>query len=329
MKRITAFVLALALLLCAAAACAEAPRLSCSFLSAEETAAVLLGLDEYYARINRKTLDFFLQRKDGTTEEYRDHSAAQALDFTAAQRELITAVTGALERNMDLLGVKLPGDPQIRFAVTTMKEAAGADGYTHGNTVFLNADYLDEVIALSGTARRRAAEEDILRLIAHELFHCLTRGDPEFRRRMYAIIGFTVADAEFEFPAEIREQIIVNPDVPRHDSFATFTVRGRPTDCCLVFLSKNTFEKPGDNFFDGAYTGLVSVEDGTLYGVGDASDFWQVVGRNTSYVEDPEECMADNFSFALVCGPDRTCPDPRIPRAVIDALRQPGDPEDF
>lgn len=50
------------------------------------------------------------------------------------------------------------------------------------------------------------------------------------------------------------------------------------------------------------YTGLVDIEDGTLYSYKDASDFYDVVGYNTDYCEDPEECMAKNFSYAVVYG---------------------------
>lgn len=33
-----------------------------------------------------------------------------------------------------------------------------------------------------------------------------------------------------------------------------------------------------------------------------ASNFDEVFGKNTGYVIDPEECMADNFSFAVRFG---------------------------
>lgn len=52
------------------------------------------------------------------------------------------------------------------------------------------------------------------------------------------------------------------------------------------------------------YTGLVDIKDGTLYSYEDASDFYDVLGHNTDYCEDPEECMATNFSFAVVYGTD-------------------------
>ena len=37
-----------------------------------------------------------------------------------------------------------------------------------------------------------------------------------------------------------------------------------------------------------------------IYRAEDVKDFWDVVGENTEYAEDPEEIMADNFSFAIM-----------------------------
>lgn len=35
-----------------------------------------------------------------------------------------------------------------------------------------------------------------------ELFHCLTRNSPEFRRGIYKLIGFNVADQDYVFAPE-------------------------------------------------------------------------------------------------------------------------------
>ena len=40
----------------------------------------------------------------------------------------------------------------------------------------------------------------------------------------------------------------------------------------------------------------------TYYYPEDASNYNDVVGDNTGYTIDPEECMADNFSMAVVFG---------------------------
>ena len=142
--------------------------------------------------------------------------------------------------------------------------------------------------------------DDLFRqVVVHEIFHCLSRKYPEFRQAMYSLIHFTVLDHEIEVPEAIREWIIANPDVEHHDSYATFTIGGEKKDCYLVFLTDSVFEKEGDTLFEGMYSGIVPLDGSAVYRTDEVEDFWDVVGRNTDYVEDPEEAMASNFAFAI------------------------------
>ena len=118
--------------------------------------------------------------------------------------------------------------------------------------------------------------------------------------------------------------MIANPDVEHHNSWATFTIGGEQKDCYLVFLTDNVFEQPGDTFFEGMYSGVVPLDGSAVYRVDEVDDFWDVVGRNTDYVGDPEELMATNFAHALAHleeGYD-TFPNPEILEAIIDCLRK-------
>ena len=72
-------------------------------------------------------------------------------------------------------------------------------------------------------------------------------------------------------------------------------------------------------------TVLVPV-DGTdkYYTTGQASNFDDVFGRNTPYTCDPEECLADNFSYAMTYGIEgidkNGYPDPEIIQGIIDIM---------
>ena len=92
-------------------------------------------------------------------------------------------------------------------------------------------------------------------------------------------------------------QVIANPDVEHHNSCAAFTIDGEKKDCYLLFLTDAVFENPGDNFFTGMYTGIVPLDGSRIYRAEEVPDFWDVVGRNTDYAEDPEEIMATNFAL--------------------------------
>ena len=57
-----------------------------------------------------------------------------------------------------------------------------------------------------------------------------------------------------------------------------------------------------------------------------ASNFDEVFGKNTGYVIDPEECMADNFSYAMLYGmkgdDGKGYPNPEIIQGIIDYLKR-------
>ena len=52
-------------------------------------------------------------------------------------------------------------------------------------------------------------------------------------------------------------------------------------------------------------------------------NFWDVFGRNTDYALDPEECMADNFSYAMTYGlTGRDYENPEIIEKILDSVKK-------
>lgn len=330
MKKLTSkimLILTLLLLIFAFTGCESTSKstskITYSFLSAEESAKVLGSVDFYYASIGKKMLDFLAQKKGATIEEYKEYSMKQTLDYTEAEKEIIDNSVARIMKTIEENGYKMPQNSNITFAKTTMNEGSGAAGYTHGNTVFLGQYFID-LIAKNKDSKE--VNEYCDEVVSHEIFHCLTRNNPDFRKDMYSIINFTINENEFDIPQEIKDVMVSNPDVGFHDSHTTFTINGEKKDCYLVFLTNNTFENPGDTFFDGMYTGLVDISSGTLYKDTDASDFNEILGNNTDYCEDPEECMASNFSFTIAYGingkNNEGYKSPELIESIIECLKK-------
>ena len=322
MKRLIAVLTALVLLsgLCAAyaeTAAAEMPRTSkitVHFASVEEGQQLMRERTLFHEQIAEATLAFFLQRKGGTLDEYIGYSAEQVLEFTPEEMQQVNDTLDWLQNVLEQNGLLLPDPGEITFVKSTCMETLGAAGYTTGGNIFL-ADLVFNPAIYS--------DDMFHELIVHELFHCLTRLHPEFRSAMYSLIHFTVLDQDIDVPEEILSQVIANPDVEHHNSYATFTIGGEKKDCYLVFLTDSVFEKPGDNFFSGMYTGIVPLDGSRVYRTEDVPDFWNVIGRNTPYAEDPEEVMAVNFAYALlnleqVYGNIKS---PEILKGIIDYLK--------
>ena len=305
MKRIAA--LLLVLLLTIAGAHAEIPY---TFADREAGVEYLMSNTDYHAGFTQNDLDYRLQMKGGKLEEYLAFAREQVQDFTEEEKALISRNMDRIEAKLEANGYALPELEPIVFIKTTMEEECGAAGYTHGTQIYLSA------LALQYYG------DDVETLLAHELFHCLTRSNPQFRKDMYQLIHFTVQDAEYPLPESVRQVFISNPDVEHHNAWATFIIDGQPVDCFTVLATTKPFENPCDSFFHTMTTGLVPVDGAdTWYRPEDAANFDDIFGKNTDYVIDPEECMADNFSYALVYGPDgRDYQNPEIIHGILDYL---------
>jgi len=225
--------------------CGNNSKITYNYLTAEESADVLGGVDYYYDSLGQKMLEFLCQKKGATAEEYREYSMKQTMDYTEAEKEVLDKSMARIMNIIEENGYKLPKNSNISFAKTTMEEGLGAAGYTHGTTVFLGQDFID---LITNHADVESVNEYCDEVVAHEMFHCLTRNNPDFRKAMYSIINFTVGDSDYDIPKEIKNEMVRNPDVRNHDSYATFTINGEKKDCYLVFLTDNTFEKTGDVF---------------------------------------------------------------------------------
>ena len=268
------------------------------YADAAEASEMVLANKDYYENLSQNDINYRLQKMDGTLEELEKFAAEQTRDFTDEEKAAIDEAIHEIEKICDERGYHLPEEDGIVFAKTTMMDECNAGAYTHGTEIYLGERIVEN--ALSDDTKEFFQE-----VLAHELFHCLTRNNPDFRKEMYKILDFTVREKDFEFPQEIKDRIISNPDVEHHDSTAVFRINGEDKECVVIFTTTKPFEKEGDSFFDYAMTGLVPIDDlSAVYSSEEAENFWDLFGENTDYVIDPEETLADNFSFTVIYGTD-------------------------
>lgn len=291
------------------------------YASKEEGTKLLLDNGDYYDGFSRNDLAYRTQSQTGTMEEYQAFAKDQVLDFTDQEKEYIDQHLENIAKRMTEKGYRIPAMDQIVFISTTMKEECDVLAYTHGTQIYLDGAAIDSYIGKSEN------DQKIEYVLAHELFHCLTRCNPDFRADMYKLIHFTVQDEDFRIPPSVEEYYISNPDVEHHNAYATFEINGRKTDCFMAFITTRHFEKEGDRFFDYASAALVPIDGtDTYYLPEEASNFDEILGKNTDYVVDPEECMADNFGFLIAYdkdGPeDKGYPNPEIIEGIRSCLQQ-------
>ena len=317
MKKYALLLICLFLLISTALCSAEDSTFDYRFADAEEAAELLLSNRNYYDNLSQNDLNFRMQKLDATLTELETFTAQQTLNWTDEEKAAVDTAMAAIEKVCSERGYTLPVTAGIIFAKTTMHEECDAGAYTHGTQI-----YLGERLLRTGLSEVPEALTYFQETVAHELFHCLTRNHPDFRADMYSILGFTVVEEDYNFAPEIKDIIISNPDVGHHNSFASFEINGEMKDCTVIFTTSKPFEQPGDNFFAGMVTGLVPTDDlSVMYTSEDAANFWDVFGKNTGYVIDPEETMADNFAYTIIYGMEREYETPEIIETIDTYLK--------
>lgn len=242
--------------------------------------------------------------------------ADQARDWSKEDKQRMQEAADSLNSHIKALNLSLTLPQEIRILKTTMAEEGGAGGYTR----------MDYIVVEEQIARMKPQQASYL--LAHELFHVLTRNNPDFREKMYKLIGFNIVPEEFEVPADLRDVVITNPDVNRFDSYARFRIKDEERPCAMLIYANKPYE--GGSFFNYLTIGLMPLKDGkaeqkdgktVIYGIKDAENFFEQVGRNTNYIINPEEILAENFAFLLTRKPVTGTPE------LIEKMRQALQPQ--
>ena len=292
------------------------------FATLEEGKQLILAHTDYYNSLTQNDLEW-KRRKTGTTlDEYKAFAQDCVQDFTEKDKAAFAQAVEHIKGLLGAMGVRsLPfPDYDIVFIKTSMMEEGDAAAYTHKTEIYV-CDWIVE--------KAETEPDYIYSTLAHELFHCLTRNSPDFRRKAYGLLGFTVTGIDHPFSPNIREMILANPDVEHYDDYAAFTINGQKRNCILLPLYTKSWEEAyaesGEEtfFFDFYQTVLVPIDElDTWYSTDDVPDFWDVMGENTGYVMSVEECLADNFADAIVFGLDKEYKSPWLIEKILALLKE-------
>ncbi len=270
------------------------------FGSAAETAAALARADPFVEAMSPFDRSARLKsRAPVSSAQFQAFVGKQALEWDELEVARFSEVLRRIERTLEPFRLRLPAE--ILLGKTTGEEE-GQAAYCRSTNV---------VIIPEGKAT--GSPEALQGLLAHELFHILSRNDLEVRDAIYGVFGFRPRP-RIDLPEPFLSRRITNPDAPQIRHSIEVQVGGRAVEVAPVLYSRAARFDPAeaDSFFDyltfklmavgrvdGAWVPLMTNGAPQFFGVGDVGGFFEQIGRNTGYIIHPEELAADNFVMML------------------------------
>jgi hypothetical protein len=291
------------------------------FATVEEGRELLATPDAFTKQLGPLELQIRLATdKPVTADDYIKHVTGEVLPWTDAEMKTMTAVIASLRERLAGLSLSLP--KQILLVQMSGRDESGA-AYTRGDAIMLPQNKLGDARGLES-------------LLAHELFHVLSRHDPEQRKKLYAIIGFTPCGGDVALPESIAPRRITNPDAPMID----YAIRVMHKDeefpaapILLADLERFDPARPVTLFqvwqlkllalaeHEGKFSPLLRDGVPMMFDASDNASYRVQIGGNTGYIIHPDEVLADNFVHMAMGTKDLQSP--RIVEEMRKIFTQP------
>jgi len=259
------------------------------FPTKQESRAIISSKDEFIKRLS--DIDRAVRMKTNvlpTEELFLDFLSANVLEWKEEEKENINTIIQGISTKMEKLTAAFP--EQISFIKTTGKEESNA-GYCRENNIFLPISIL------------KSDMKELENFIIHELFHILSKNNPELKEKLYKIIGFYKGE-EYKYPKELSNYKLTNPDAYLNKYYIDIQIEENILQLLpLVLLDINIDEvKPEKDFVNYLNFQLVitkindtNINELLFLDKEDINYYLERIGHNTEYIIHPDEILADNF----------------------------------
>lgn len=226
--------------------------------------------------------------------DYLNKSAHEMRNWSADELGKLKEAFGQIDAYVKKTGLHLHMPDTVKLVRTDGAEEFGAEGYTRGNRIMLNT----------------GVQPIDLHLVAHELWHVISRSNEGVRNDAYAVFHFKPCN-NIDYKAALKGQVITNPDCPTLQHYVSVAKDGKTIDVAPVLYTKDPYS-PGFSAMQHASIGLLALTgddshkqpmmkegQAVVYEFNEVPDFFQKAGMNTQYVLHIEEITAEHFA-ALV-----------------------------
>jgi len=303
------------------------------FVDGEAARAVLGAEDDWVRQTSDLQRALLMGRAPPTSiADFRAWQADAVQPWTPTERarweRALASIAPALDR------LQLPWPSELLLIRTSGRESA-EQPHTRANAVVLPQRF----------EQQGFSDAEVL---AHELWHVLSRHQPALASRLYALIGYQPV-RPLDWPSGWAVRRVANQDAPIERHAMPLKLQGRSTwvmPVVLVGAADGAKDGKGANAANGAGATLLERLEPRLLEVVPGGDGWPTqavrqkgqpvwhevdetkefldrLGGNTDYTLHPDETIADNFMF-LVSG--RSVKNPALLRQIESVLREPRKP---
>lgn len=296
---------------CALSASTAVAGTALRILTRQEAALLLAQEDDYTRHLTPIDLTSATGNPRLASREVFLATLAQDADMISEQE------TQKLSKSLEwVLSSGLPFDELLPGGVQVAKiagEVYAGKSFTRGDAIFLTSERLAQPV------------RELRLVLAHELFHVISRQNPALRERLYALFGCEPATVG-PLPPEVEQFRTTNPDAPYPTCITPVKIRGGDEVEVVPFLLA---ERPytggnADSYFalrlvqvewdarTASWTPLVAQDGRSSHSLAaldpDETDWSERMGENTSYTIDVEEAAAENFAALVTIRADGTMP---------------------
>lgn len=256
------------------------------FATPKKASELLSIRDDYLANLTLFDLESKTRNLKPSVENYVKLASQSVSTWTESEIEDITTDLIEINHRLEALDIKLVYPKEIHMIKSSVDEESNAHGYTRKNFIVLNENYISK------------------NLIIHELWHVISRYNPDKANEIYKSLGFVENEA-IEFPIALKEQIITNPDATNLNYTIKVTHNDIEKDAVLLIYSDRPYT--GGKFFEYLKLGLFfpnhTNEPFTfdqIASLNEVEGFFEKVGTNTDYLLHVEEITAEHFRLLII-----------------------------
>lgn len=246
------------------------------FLSPKESQNQLSKSDDFSKNLSSLSLQMLQIRNE---QDYlRSIKESSCLNFTNQEQNKISGFMNTINNSLEELNLKL--DIDICFSKTNGQESFGMP-YTRFNTIVLTVPYL-----MAQERGMKVGNIDMGEgLVAHEIFHVLSRKFPKIREELYSLHSFKFNPIKDYIP-----NVITNPDAPNHDYTVVVNHKEKKKEVrpVLAMVGMNIQNADKQLFYNGEFISQ------------DQTNYLEVIKSNSNYsTYHPEEVCAEDFRILI------------------------------